>query len=37
MVLGWAKAAEAEAGSREEFDWWCAKVMQAADALRLSG
>jgi hypothetical protein len=25
MVLGWAKAAEAEAGSREEFDWWCAR------------
>ncbi|MBI5289065.1 MAG: phosphotransferase [Chloroflexi bacterium] len=35
MVLGWAKAREAEAGAREEFEWWCAEAVRAADLLGL--
>lgn len=35
MTLGWAKAWEAEAGSRGEFDWWCDRVPKAADVLGL--
>lgn len=35
MTLGWAKAWEAEAGAHQEFDWWCARVPNAADVLGL--
>ncbi len=35
LVLGWAKALQAESGDREEFDWWCTEAIAAAQLLRL--
>jgi len=35
MVLGWAKASEAESGRRDEFNWWCGRISEAVDVLEL--
>jgi hypothetical protein len=35
MTLGWAKAAEAEAGDSAEFGWWSRAVLHAVGALRM--
>jgi hypothetical protein len=35
MVLGWAKAMQADAGETQEFEWWCERALEAAETLRL--